>query len=96
MKDHFSIIKAPVITEKSTVQAASQSKAVLWVDARANKDDIREAVEKVFNVKVATVNTYNAPGKVKRLGKYAGKRPARKKAYVTLEKGHKIELFEGV
>ncbi|MBI5237087.1 MAG: 50S ribosomal protein L23 [Deltaproteobacteria bacterium] len=96
MKDHYSVILAPVITEKSTAAAASRNKAVFWVDVRANKDDIREAVEKVFNVKVAAVNTYKAPGKVKRLGKYAGKRPTRKKAYVTLEKGHKIGLFEGV
>ncbi|MBI5344034.1 MAG: 50S ribosomal protein L23 [Deltaproteobacteria bacterium] len=96
MKNHYSIIKAPVITEKSTAVNALSNKVVFWVEPDANKNDVKEAVEKVFNVKVLDVNTQRVPGKVKRLGKFAGRRPTRKKAYVTLKKGDKIELFEGV
>lgn len=96
MKDYYSIIKAPVITEKSTAKAAEGNTVVFWVDLEANKGDIKEAVEKIFNVKVTDVNTNRVPGKVKRMGKYAGRRPTRKKAYVTLKEGDKIALFEGV
>lgn len=95
MKNYHSIIKAPVITEKSTVTAAS-GKVVFWVELTASKNEIKEAVEKVFNVKVLDVNTHRVPGKVKRMGKYAGKKPTRKKAYISLREGDKIELFEGV
>jgi len=96
MKDHYSIIKSPVITEKSTVSVAEHNKVVFWVALDANKKDIREAVEKVFNVKVTDVNTQRVPGKMKRMGKHAGKKPTRKKAYCTLREGDKIPLFEGV
>lgn len=96
MKDHFSIIKAPVITEKSTISVAKDNKVIFWVELTANKKDIREAVEKVFNVKVLGVNTQRVPGKMKKMGKFAGKKPTRKKAYCTLREGDKIELFEGV
>ena len=96
MKDHYSIIKAPVITEKSTAALANDNKVVFWVEPSANKKDIKEAVEKAFNVKVAGVNTQKVPGKLKKMGKHAGIKPTRKKAYVTLKEGHKIELFEGV
>lgn len=95
MKDIYSIIKAPVITEKSTVKAA-EGKAIFWVDLDANKSDIKEAVEKIFNVKVLDVNTQRVPGKMKRMGKFVGQKSTRKKAYVTLKEGDKIELFEGV
>ena len=95
MKNLYSIIKAPVITEKSTTQTRG-SKVVFWVDVGVNKKEIKEAVEKIFNVKVKDVNTIKVPGKVKRLGKYSGTTPVRKKAYVTLREGQKIELFEGV
>ncbi|MBI5562569.1 MAG: 50S ribosomal protein L23 [Deltaproteobacteria bacterium] len=96
MKDSYSIIKSPVITEKSTASVAEHNKVVFWVALDANKKDIKEAVEKVFNVKVLGVNTQRAPGKTKRMGKYAGQRPTRKKAYCTLREGDKIEIFEGV
>lgn len=95
MKNHFDIIKAPVITEKSTA-ASTQGKVVFWVDVTATKKDIKEAVERVFNVKVLGVNTERVAGKMKRMGKYQGQRPTRKKAYLTLREGDKIELFEGV
>ncbi len=96
MKDFYSIIKSPVITEKSTQKTATENKVTFWVDLNANKKDIKEAVEKAFNVKVTAVNTGRVPGKIKRMGRFAGKTPTRKKAYVMLKEGDKIELFEGV
>jgi large subunit ribosomal protein L23 len=96
MKDAYSVIKSPVITEKSMAKTAEGNKVVFWVEPSANKKDIKEAVEKAFNVKVITVNTHRVPGKIKRLGKFAGKRPTRKKAYITLKEGDRIEMFEGV
>lgn len=95
MKNPYRVIKGPVITEKSTVQTAMNNKVIFWVDTEANKKDIKAAVEKAFNVHVIDVNTHRVPGKVKRLGKYAGKKPTRKKAYVTLKEGDKIGIFEG-
>lgn len=95
MKNAYSIIKSPVITEKSTAKTA-EGKVVFWVDVDANKNDIKSAVEKAFNVKVLDVNTQRVPGKMKRMGKYAGQRPTRKKAYISLREGDKIEIFEGV
>lgn len=95
MKNHYDIIKSPVITEKSTTASAA-GKVVFWVELTANKKDIKEAVEKVFNVKVLGVNTERVAGKMKRMGKYQGQKPTRKKAYLTLREGDKIEIFEGV
>jgi len=95
MKNVYSVIKSPVITEKSTMKTA-EGQATFWVDVDANKNDIKNAVEKIFNVKVLGVNTHRVAGKVKRMGKYVGQRSTRKKAYVTLKEGDKIEIFEGV
>lgn len=95
MKNVYTVIKSPVITEKSTIKVA-EGKATFWVDLDANKNDIKNAVEKIFNVKVLGVNTQRVPGKVKRMGKHVGQRSTRKKAYVTLKEGDKIEIFEGV
>ncbi|HAO92876.1 MAG: 50S ribosomal protein L23 [Deltaproteobacteria bacterium] len=95
MKNSYSIIKSPVITEKSTAKTA-EGKVVFWVDVDANKNDIKSAVEKIFNVKVLDVNTNRVPGKMKRMGKHAGQKPTRKKAYISLREGDKIEIFEGV
>lgn len=95
MKDIYQILKTPVITEKSTMQRAESNKVTFWVDLQANKSDIKEAVEKVFNVKVLDVNTMKVPGKVKRTGKNLSKKSTRKKAYITLKQGEKIPLFEG-
>lgn len=96
MKNVYSVIKSPVITEKSMAKTAEGNKVVLWVDPSANKRDIKTAVEKAFNVNVVDVNTYRLPGKIKRMGKFAGRRPTRKKAYITLKEGDRIEMFEGV
>ncbi len=96
MKNFYSIIKSPVITEKSTAKLAEANQVIFWVDLNANKNEIKEAVEKIFNVTVLNVNTHRVPGKIKRMGKYEGKRPTRKKAYVSLKEGDKIGIFEGV
>ncbi len=96
MKNSYSIIKAPIITEKSMAKSAEGNKVVFWVDTVANKKDIKEAIQAAFNVKVLSVNTNMVPGKFKRVGKFRGQRPTRKKAYITLKEGDKIEMFEGV
>lgn len=92
MKDYLDIIKAPVITEKSSSVASNDTKYVFKVDPRANKIQIKQAVEAIFKVKVATVNTVVGKPKFKRVGKYGGMTNKYKKAYVTLKEGNKIEL----
>ena len=97
MKNVYDIIKRPVITEQSMENIADK-KYVFEVDINADKTEIKAAVEAVFGVKVAKVNTVRMQGKVKRTGAYpAGRRPAYKKAIVTLTADSKtIELFEGM
>ena len=93
----YDIIKRPVITEQSMENVADK-KYVFMVDINANKTEIKAAVEEVFGVKVAKINTVRMQGKVKRTGAYpAGRRPAYKKAIVTLTADSKtIEFFEGI
>ena len=93
----YDIIKRPVITEQSMADVADK-KYVFEVAINATKTDIKAAVEKIFNVKVAKVNTLIVNGKVKRTGAYpAGKRADYKKAVVTLTADSKtIEFFEGM
>ena len=93
----YDIIKRPVITEQSMENVADK-KYVFMVDINSNKTEIKAAVEAVFGVKVAKVNTVRMQGKVKRTGAYpAGKRADYKKAIVTLTADSKtIELFEGM
>jgi len=90
-----SLIKRPVITEKTT-KMMEENKYCFLVDPKANKTQIRQAVEEIFKVKVKAVNTMNALGKIKRMGRYEGRRPSWKRAIVTLETGNRIEFFEGV
>ncbi len=90
------IIRRPLITEKSSVQREDGNVLALEVDSRANKIEIRHAVEAQFKVKVADVRVANFRGKVRRQGRYTGKRPDWKKAYVRLAAGEKtIDFFEG-
>lgn len=90
----YYIIKAPVITEESTIQTHTRNQYVFKVDPRANKSQIRDAVEKMFpGVKVVSVNTLNYQGKVRRRGRLVGRRANWKKAYVTLRPGDTIELI---
>ena len=97
MKNVYDIIRRPVITEQSMADVADK-KYVFMVDIDSNKTEIKEAVETIFGVKVAKVNTIRMQGKVKRTGAYpAGKRADYKKAIVTLTADSKtIELFEGM
>ena len=86
------IIIAPVITEKSAKIAEKGDKIVLKIRNDANKVQIKQAVEKIFNVKVLKVNTINVKPKYKRVGRYAGTPSRYKKAIVTLAEGSPIEL----
>ena len=97
MKNVYDIIRRPVITEQSMAGVADK-KYVFMVDINANKTEIKAAVEAVFGVKVAKVNTVRMQGKVKRVGANpAGKRADYKKAIVTLTAdSNTIELFEGM
>ena len=97
MKNIYDIIKRPVITEQSMENIADK-KYVFMVDINSNKTEIKAAVEEAFGVKVAKINTVRMQGKVKRTGAYpAGRRPAYKKAIITLTADSKtIELFEGM
>jgi len=86
------IIIAPVITEKSSVVAGNGKTYVFKVNKKANKYQIKDAIEAAFNVKVVKVNTLNTKAKNKRVGRYTGKTQTYKKAYVTLAEGNTIEL----
>jgi large subunit ribosomal protein L23 len=91
------VIRRPLITEKSSVQREGAHVLSLEVDSRANKIEIRRAVEVQFKVKVADVRVANCHGKVRRQGRFAGRRADWKKAYVRLAEGEKmIDFFEGV
>ncbi len=89
---YYRIIKKPLITEKSTRLQDSQNKYCFLVDKKANKVQIREAVERIFNVKVLSVNTMVRKGKMKRVGLNVGKGSDWKRAIVTLKQGHRIEI----
>lgn len=89
------IILRPIISERS-MDLVEENKYAFFVDKRANKIEIKKAVEELFNVEVVKVNTVNIPGKKKRLGRNEGRTPNRKKAIVTLKGSDKIEIFEGL
>ena len=83
MKTAYEIVRRPIITEQS-MESIDNNRYVFEVDKRANKIEIKKAVEEIFGVKVAKVNTINYRGKVKRQGVHIGRRPDWKKAIVTL------------
>ncbi len=91
----FEVIRQPLVTEKGTYLAA-ENKHAFRVDPLANKTQIKDAVQRTFNVHVVAVNVMNVRGKQRRWGRRTRLRPAWKKAVVTLAPGDKIELFEGV
>ncbi|ACJ32491.1 MULTISPECIES: 50S ribosomal protein L23 [Anoxybacillus] len=94
MKDPRDIIKRPVITERST-ELMTEKKYTFEVDVKANKTEVKDAIEAIFGVKVAKVNIMNYKGKFKRVGRYSGLTNRRRKAIVTLTPDSKeIELFE--
>ncbi|HJY84058.1 MAG TPA: 50S ribosomal protein L23 [Candidatus Binatia bacterium] len=95
-RDVYSVITAPLITEKVTLVGESGNQVVFRVQPQANKLAIKNAVETLFKVKVTKVRTIQYLGKERRVGKSRGRRPAWKKAYVTLAAGNRIDFFEGV
>lgn len=88
---YLEIIKAPVITEKSSA-LAQEGKYVFKVDSKANKTEIKEAIEKIFKVKVESIATINAKVKKRRVGRYTGLTNRYKKAIVKLAEGQTIDL----
>lgn len=89
--DYRDVIKAPIVTEKSA-DLAQNNVITFSVDVKANKTQIKQAVENIFDVKVESVNTINVKPKKKRVGRYAGKTNRVKKAIVKLKEGSSIEL----
>ena len=92
--DLYSVIKRPLVTEKTTIARDEENKYVFEVNRKATKIDIRNAVEKIFKVKVVGVQTINVTGKKKRLGRTVGKGKDWKKVIVTLPPGSSVEIFE--
>lgn len=92
----YTILKRPLVTEKSTVEKDARNKLCFEVDRRANKIEIKEAVEKIFKVDVLDVATISMKGKVKRAGRHFTTLPDWKKAIVTIKAGQRVEFFEGV
>ncbi len=94
MRTLYEVIRRPIISEKSTALAAVGSRYAFEVALMANKQEIKDAVQRLFSVKVREVRTMVMHGKVKRVGRFETKRPNWKKALVTLAEGQKIEFFQ--
>lgn len=92
----YQILRRPLVTEKSTTEKEAGNKLYFEVDRRANKIEIKAAVEKIFKVNVLEVTTMTMKGKLKRVGRYFTKRPDWKKAIVKIKPGQRVEFFEGV
>lgn len=96
MKSPYDVIKRPIVSEKS-IDGIALKKYTFEVDKHSNKTEIRQAVEAIFDVKVEKVNTLRTMGKIKRQGKFEGRRPEVKKAIVTLKRDSKgIEFFDSM
>jgi large subunit ribosomal protein L23 len=96
MKNLYAVIRRPIITEKGNIQKEENNKVTFEVHPDANKQEIKAAVEKIFKVRVLNVRSLNQRGKIKRVGRFQGKRRNWKKAIVTLGPDDQIEFFEGV
>ena len=90
------VIRRPVVTEKSQIGREEGNLATFAVNPKANKHDIRRAVEELFDVKVRSVRTMRQPRKTRRIGRQIGRRAEWKKAIVELAEGQSIEFFEGI
>ena len=90
------VIRRPLVTEKSNIGREEENLATFAVDPRANKHEIRQAVEQLFQVQVLDVRTMRQPRKRRRIGRHIGTRPEWKKAIVRLAEGQSIEFFEGI
>ncbi|MGD2150806.1 MAG: 50S ribosomal protein L23 [Desulfobacterales bacterium] len=91
----YDIVKRPLITEKTSIQKEDYNQMSFEVDRKANRVEIKRAVENIFNVNVATVRTMQVKGKTKQRGRIVGKRRNWKKAIVKLMPGERIDFFEG-
>jgi len=96
MKNPHDVVMRALITEKGTRMREGGNRYLFQVHSDANKIEIKDAIEQVFDVTVEKVRTQNVIGKLKRLGRNVGRRPAWKKAIVTLKEGDNIDLFEEV
>lgn len=96
MKGPYEVVQRPLLTEKGTRLKEEANQYLFRVAKTATKVEIKQAVEQLFKVKVLEVRTLRVQGKVKRLGRFQGRRPEWKKALVTLKAGQSIELYEGV
>jgi len=96
MKPAKDLVYQAVISEKGTILRDNENRYVFKVHTESNKIEIKRAIESAFGVKVLDVKTINMKGKVKRLGRYEGKRSAWKKAMVRLKQGDSIDIFENV
>jgi large subunit ribosomal protein L23 len=95
MNSIYEVLLRPLITEKSTLVKETQNKVSFVVAREANKQEISKAVETIFKVKVTDVKTCLVRGKMKKMGRFFGKRPNYKKAIVTLAEGYKIDFMGG-
>jgi large subunit ribosomal protein L23 len=95
-KTSYDIIRRPRITEKTALLGSIENSIVFDVHPKANKTEIKQAVEKIFEVKVKAVRTLNYLGKKRRVGAKIGRRGAWKKAYVSLKEGNSIDIIEGL
>ena len=95
MRRPHDIIIRPVISEHS-IELMDENKYTFIVDKKANKSEIKKAIEEIFNDSVIRISTLKVRGKKRRMGRFEGKTPEKKKAIVTLKSGDKIEVFEGL
>jgi large subunit ribosomal protein L23 len=93
--NEYDVVLRPIVTEKTSLLKESANQYVFEVQRNANKIEIRKAVEKLFKVKVVSVSVVKLQGKKKRVGRFSGKQPDWKKAYVKLSPKDKITIFEG-
>ena len=94
--NYHAIIKRPIVSEKSTMQKEVSNQLSFEVDRKANRIEIKKAIQSLFSVQVDAVRTLQIKGKYKRRGRIIGKRKDWKKAIVTLKPGERIEFFEGI
>lgn len=92
----YDLIRRPLITEKTNIQKEDHNQITFEVDRNANRVEIKQAIQEIFNVKVASVKTMQVKGKTKQRGRIVGKRRDWKKAIVKLMPGERIDFFEGV
>lgn len=92
----YRILQGPIITEKAAYAGAESNSVAFEVHPKATKEEIKKAVEKIFDVKVVKVRTINSLGKVKRVGAALGRKKNTKKAYISLAPGSSIDLIEGL